>query len=285
MNSNQMINELYDSIKVPNSSKNIYGRYIQGVISNGGDVEKWLNDIIKNNSLDPMKDALDKFDAYFHSVKLAKKTVKNYRTAYKHLSQAVLGFFYANVWAFSKSSLSISPNLCDLIAKNALFASPEVIYKVIAGTAGTKNNIGSGNNYASWDKCTHARVNGIKKGTTVYIKGLPVTADDNTTANLAIKRSILLSRGYNSTHNYRQFRDYEACHIWDNPQDPNYYASIANLVLVPRVFAGLTDHCQPIKDILRYRAWDLFNKTGVLLPCGTSAPIRPKNYNKIVWRL
>lgn len=281
---NQMINELNNSIKVSARSKGAYVRYINNVRNrHGGNVETWLNYIINNKSSDPIKDALNSFDAHFVSVKLAKKTVGSYKTAFKHLSQAVLGLFYANVWAFDNSSLRINTNLYDLIANNALFASGSIICDVMKGKEGRKENKGIGNKYASWDNCTHARVNGVKKGNHVTINGKKVIADDNTIANQAIKRAVLLSRGYNK-HNFRQFRDYEACHIWDNPQDPNYYASLANLVLVPRAFAGLTDHCQPIKELLRYRAWDLFNNTGVIMACGTTSPTMPKNYSKIVWR-
>ncbi len=282
-----MLDELNNSIKVPSRSKSAYARYIGAIVSHGGTVDVWLNSIINNGSLDPMKDALDMFDNHFRGVKLANKTIYNYRTAYRKLSQAVLGLFYAYVWAFDNMILSSRVSLCDLVANNALFASPKVVLDVMNGIDGSRNNIGKGNVYASWDCMQHVRYR-APKGTsvTLTVAGMPTTcvADDNTTANQSIKRAILSSRGYRSIHNFSQFKDYEVCHIWDNPKDPRYYASIANLVLIPRAFAGLTDHCPPIKDLLKYRAWDLFNGTGVTLPI-TSAPMMPSNYSSIVWRI
>ena len=70
---NQMINELNNSIKVSARSKGAYVRYINNVRNrHGGNVETWLNYIINNKSSDPIKDALNSFDAHFVSVKLAK---------------------------------------------------------------------------------------------------------------------------------------------------------------------------------------------------------------------
>ena len=280
-----MLNELNNSIKVPTRSKSAYTRYIGAIVRHGGAVEDWLNDILINGSLDPMNDALVKFDNHFRTVKLSKKTIDNYRTAYRKLSQAVLGLFYAYVWTFDNMKLSSRVNLCDLVAKNALFASPTVVLNVMNGTDGSRNNIGKGNRYASWDCMQHVR-HSAPKGTsvTLTVAGIPTpcVADDNTTANQSIKRAILSSRGYRRIHNFSQFKDYEVCHIWDNPKDPCYYASIANLVLIPRAFAGLTDHCPPIKELLRYRAFDLFNTTRVTLP---STPTMPPYYSSIVWRI
>lgn len=288
MNLQQMITELNNSIYAPNKSKVAYNNYINAIVRRGAPVNDWLNNIIINGprpSLTPEQDALDRFNNYFNGSTLSNNTIGNYQTAYNHLTRAVLGLFYANVWSFYNKGLPNRISICELVSKNALFASGQVVSDVMAGKAGAKNNIGKGNNYASWDNCSHARVNGVKKGTSVFINGSQIIADDNTIANQAIKKAILLSRGYARIHNFRQFKDYQACHIWDNPQNPRFYASIANLVLVPSAFAGLTDYCQPIKDLLRFRAWDLFHNTGVTLPCGTNVPLQPRNYNRIIWRV
>lgn len=40
--------------------------------------------------------------------------------------------------------------------------------------------------------------------------------------------------------------------------DARYHTSVANVVLLPREIAGLTDHCQTVEDLLKYEAWKRF---------------------------
>lgn len=295
MKLSQMLNELNNSIKLPNNSSTNsarvqYPKYISSIINkHGGDVETWLNSVIyssvKGGSPTPMEDALAFFTAHFASMSIAPKTMDNYKRGYRALAESVLGFYYANVWAFSKNIAGQNINLFQLIPQNVLFASADVVKDVINGKAGAKTNLGKGNPYASWDCMIHVRDTKVKKGTPItrHIGGISYSciADDNTTANQAIKRAILLSRGYNVSE-FNKFRDYEACHIWDDPYDPRYYANIANLVLVPRSFADLTDHCDPIKELLRYEAYKRFGNVSV--PIGKSIPACPKKYSSIIWR-
>ena len=107
-------------------------------------------------------------------------------------------------------------------------------------------------------------------------------ADDNTLANRAIKNAVVESFNHKfgpSKIPFGCFKDYETCHIWDLPGDRRYYASIANLVLIPRCLAALTDHFQDVKDLLRKEA---FNRFG-FVPDGEAVPAC-KHYNKITWR-
>ena len=62
--------------------------------------------------------------------------------------------------------------------------------------------------------------------------------------------------------------------------DARYHTSVANVVLLPREIAGLTDHCQAVEDLLKYEAWKRFR----FKPDEEEVPQRPKNYSKIVWR-
>ena len=115
--------------------------------------------------------------------------------------------------------------------------------------------------------------------------------DNNTYANKYIKNAILES--YKACDNEtkrvknlflascitKMFKDYEVCHIWDFPDDRRYYASVANLVLVPRALAQLTDHNNAVKDLLRYRAYCLFE----FWP-SQDKPKKPDYYDDCVWR-
>lgn len=287
-----MLNELNYSIKYSSSLKVQYTNYISAIKNkHGGNVDGWLNSVIysktKGGSPTPMDDALALFDNHFSSISITPKTLSSYRSGYKALAEAVLGFYYANVWAFSSNISRMNINLIQLIPQNVLFASPEVVQAVMDGKYGANTNIGKKNPYASWDCMTHVRNTKQKKGTpvtcTINGKNVICLADDNTVANQAIKRAILLSRGY-KTSDFSKFRDYEACHIWDVPYDPRYYASIANLVLVPRAFADLTDHCEPVKELLRYEAFKRFRSLKCL-PIGPTVLSCPKYYSKIVWRV
>jgi hypothetical protein len=203
-----------------------------------------------------------------------------------------------------------------LIAENTLFASRDVFIKVKSGTLGAdklKNSefkakgikVKFKNEYGSWDYMAHARRVGVKKNTlcndddnrdvTVKIRNKypdviicdEIIADDNTCANNYIKTAILESYKEKfdgnplfilGTKDY--FSDYEACHVWDLPGDRRYYASIGNLVLVPRALAQLTDHCDSVKQLLRYEVWKRFG----FKPDEENEPEKVSYYEKIHWR-
>ena len=285
LNLNQMLNELQNSCKL--QSKNQYVRYIQQLDkANNGQTANWINSAIKGKNLtNPLDYVLQLFDNWRKSYTgtHSQKTISNWKSGYKQLSISVLGIFYANVWAFSNNSNRIDLALCQIVAQNALFADPSLVGAVIKGYAGTKNNIGKGNPHASWDHMTTVRDTKVKKGTTLNISVGGVTytckADDNTNANRYIKQAVSISKGIVRSKT-GDFVDYEACHIWDIPGDPRYYASIANLVLLPRAYGQLSDHCPAVKELLRYEAYKRFG----FLPVGQSIPSMPKYYNQITWR-
>lgn len=93
-----------------------------------------------------------------------------------------------------------------------------------------------------------------------------IKIDDNTYANKAIKNTI--SKDID-------FLNYQVCHIWPGTTyDERYHTHLANLVLIPRVIAGLSDFCPAIIDVLKYRAWELYG----WYPEEESKPVRPEYY-------
>jgi len=93
-----------------------------------------------------------------------------------------------------------------------------------------------------------------------------VVLDDNTWANKALKQTL---------SHIGKFKDFAVCHIW--PQtcyDQRYHTMPANLVLLPRELAGLTDHNREIEQCLQYRAWELYHWH----PEKTPEPTKPDNY-------
>lgn len=91
--------------------------------------------------------------------------------------------------------------------------------------------------------------------------------DDNSYPNSQMKSSMK-KRGIIPT-------GYETCHIWEGTcYDSRYHTCYANLVLLPRAIASLSDHSESIRAILKYRAFKLFG----FKPEGEDDPVCPENY-------
>lgn len=141
---------------------------------------------------------------------------------------------------------SIEPKLIDLIAATAIWVSPNKISlspvypDTKRGRAKEKGNI----------------VDGIR-------------IDDNTYANVAIKKAISGSI---------DFKNYMVCHIWPGTTyDERYHTLLANLVLIPRILANLSDYFNAVIDVLKYRSYELYGWH----PEGTEAPQRPSYYPQV----
>lgn len=260
-------------------------------------VVNWITEIIDNDESfdDPVQAVMDKIAPFISNLK--KKEV----SGFKKFVQAVIGLFYANTWLTMGDHNEL---FCTLIARNALFASKEVVERVKKGELGSVKNMKAAksqeyyNPYASWDYMEHYRDNnarrkGIKK---VYDPGFlnkypgaskVKLVDSNNTANTAIKKAVLETFKQfhpNATFHsnfWKRFQDYEACHVWDYPGEREYYASICNLVLVPRALAQLTDHNEAVKKLLRFEVYKRFK-----FYVGNSKPKMPKKYSKYknLWR-
>lgn len=116
-----------------------------------------------------------------------------------------------------------------------------------------------------------------------------VKLDDNTYANKAIKSVVLAGlKHYGLDVSGIKFDRYEACHIWPGScYNEKYHTSVANLVLLPREIAGLTDHCKAVEDLLKYEAFKRFKfkpdsediKPGEYIP-----DTKPRYYKEVIWR-
>ena len=124
-----------------------------------------------------------------------------------------------------------------LIAETALWAHPETHHRQIRehGSA------------AVYPGIRRLRVGqGEKRGISNK-----VALDDNSYANLVIKRAIGVHRS--------RVVGFECCHIWPNScYDTRYHTVIANLVLIPRALASLTDHDPGVQAAIQYRAYELY---------------------------
>ena len=92
--------------------------------------------------------------------------------------------------------------------------------------------------------------------------------DDNSYPNAQMKASL--------KKRHRIPKGYETCHIWEKTcYDSRYHTCYANLVLLPRAIAALSDHDDNIRDILKYKAFKLFD----FWPSDAPKPIEPpQNY-------
>lgn len=144
-------------------------------------------------------------------------------------------------------------HLSVLIADTALWANPAV-HKWLLSKHLTGAMFPDRRRYKAGKENRGETVNGIR-------------FDDNSYANVAIKRAIGLHRS--------QLVGFEACHIWPKTcYDERYHTVIANLVLLPRALASLTDHDAEIQAALQFRSFELYGWH----PAECSPPQRPAFY-------
>jgi len=145
-------------------------------------------------------------------------------------------------------------HLSVLIAEVALWANPEAHRRLVGQN-------GSG---AYFPSTRRYRVSaGERRGEVRNGERL----DDNTYANHAIKQAIGIKA--------KDVIGFETCHIW--PQtcyDVRYHTNIANLVLIPRPIAGLSDHDPDIQAALQFRSYELYG----WYPAECQPPVRPQFY-------
>ena len=262
-------------------------RAIDGM--NGGKTVDWLK--LAEQDPDPINCLLNQFNKLPNLSITKQGSIDNLRSALRLLGKFV--FENINASVNLNSIKNFEKIACELVAQSAIFCDPNVFDSVKNGKMGSKDNRArKGNLNGAWYHYTKRRAAKNEKRdqtTTQLIDGqvYNVFLDDNTYANIAIKSAIrvglenkyqTLEYLYNSD---TKFRDFEACHIWPNTcYNAQYHTSVANLVLLPRPLAGLTDHCEAVKKILQYKAWELFKWK----PKGALQPNKPKDYNKLKWR-
>ncbi len=148
-----------------------------------------------------------------------------------------------------------TPALITLVAKTTLWANPEVYKRLM-------NYGGSG----AW----YPNARRFKKGE-VEKKGFAKNGerlDDNTYANYACKRALVGT-------NRKLISGFSVCHIWPKTcYDKRYHTNIANLVLMPRAIAGLSDFHTEIQLALQFHSYVLYQ----WYPDNEKQPKRPKLY-------
>lgn len=145
-------------------------------------------------------------------------------------------------------------HLSVLVAETSLWAHPDVHMRLLRKTGSA----------AMFPNVRRARVGqGENRGQTVN----GIRLDDNSYANVAIKRALGLHR--------LDVEGFEARHIWPRTcYDERFHTAIANLVLLPRALAALSDHDSEIQASLQYRAWELYG----WYPDGQAVRQRPAFY-------
>ena len=97
--------------------------------------------------------------------------------------------------------------------------------------------------------------------------------DDNTTPRWA----FLWAHGIPITH-HPSARTF--AHVWEGADDIASYNHLANIVMVPEPFAGLTDKKGPMTRYLRWHAWSVYE----WMPEHASVPQKPEDFDGIVWQ-
>lgn len=232
----------------------------------------WLN--TATNGEDPYQKAMEIWDDSAPNAS-TQKVARSWKAAYHKLVLYVLGQYDADLY-MALNDKSTDLELCKLVARNALFCTAEVAYKVKKGEYGSKENMNNGgNDYYSWFDCSFQRKQGKyeqrgynvtdKQGVKIQFHNHDVLFDDNTQANLAIKNAI--NKGLGLPLSNAKFEGYMACHVWDNScRDNHFHTSVFNLVLLPKSIGGLSDYNNAVKRLLQYESAMRFG-------------VYPQNYN------
>ena len=280
--------QINNKSQLKSKSQKSYVSYVKTLDkANNGKTMEWLKAAISVKD-DPIGRLSELFDSYFAEKGIVAQP--QWKTGLCRLGEYVCGFTNAgaNIHSIKKFDLMA----CQLVAQSAIFCPKEIFHEVQTGDEGAKVNRedkkkeGYDNRYGSWFHYRFKRVSG--KGQTRgdfvksdYIDG-PVRLDDNNQAKNAIKYAVLkgLRKKYGLDGTPQLFKGFEACHIWAKCDDERYHTSVANIVLLPREIAGLTDHCEAVKELLKYEAWKRFS----FKPEDEATPQKPQYYNEVTWR-
>lgn len=244
--------------KIKEESRKSYSGYLTSINQHMGNGISWLiNSVIKNkykkNTPEEMQN-LYKEETNSKTYDVAKKTMQNWGSALGSLGEFIFGHINAQTNIESIENFNLIS--CKLVAQSAIFCSREVFERVKNGELGSPK-YGERNNEGAWYahkyKRAHANENSGCEDSDVIL-------DDNTYANHAIKYAICADlKKYGISISIDAFEGFEACHIWDETcYNKKYHTSVANIVLLPRSIASLTDHCDAVKKLLQYEAWRRF---------------------------
>ena len=110
----------------------------------------------------------------------------------------------------------------------------------------------------------------VDKGAYIDENGKTVYIDDNTQINTKFKKITGM----------KNCEKYMTCHIWEDSKEPEVFSAVANVTLLPAVIGGLSDHCDEVKQLLQYRAYELYEWK----PVTREIPIKPQYYDELVWQ-
>ena len=145
-------------------------------------------------------------------------------------------------------------HLSDLVAETSLWVNPEVHRRLQA----------EGEHAVFFPRVRRYRAGAGERRAEIRAGE---RLDDNSYANNALKRALGLPHG--------TAVGFEVCHIWPaSCYDARCHTAVANLVLVPRPLAGLSDHDPEIQAALKYRSFELY----AWAPPGEPVPERPAYY-------
>lgn len=124
-----------------------------------------------------------------------------------------------------------------------------------------------------------ARANkGLKRGTSVDRDGKVLLLDDNCTPMWA----FMWCHGLAGIS--RQVPGYSLAHIYPSKDYPQSFTHLANLLLVPKYFAGLTDEGGPLLPYLKYHSYEKYRWIPKDNNGGCPSAVKPPGYDLIQWR-
>lgn len=173
---------------------------------------------------------------------------------YRHHLLSHNGRFFAEMENFNgdmrlnRVCSDLKIDLGKLIAATGIWAHPEV-YDELKDSGGC------------WYPDVRRGKRGEKRGKTGN-NGIRI--DDNIYANYAIKMAAGIPPK-------NEIINFQAHH---KTTDPRYHTNIANLVLLPKALASLSDNNKKISLILKFRAFELYH----WYPEDEKRPVRPKDY-------
>lgn len=154
---------------------------------------------------------------------------------------------------FREAADRLQIHLSVLVAETTLWASPDT-YQYLRDQNGT----------GAYFPSTRRAKAGSGERPSQLLNGERL--DSNNYANHAAKRAVGLGRGA---------MGFEVCHVWPlSCYDSRYHSCVANLVLMPRPLASLSDHDSEIASALQFRSYELY----LWHPEEVAVPRRPAFY-------
>lgn len=110
-----------------------------------------------------------------------------------------------------------------------------------------------------------------ERGSYAESGGIQVMLDDN----MAAIEAFLSSNGIKRYHT----ADCQFNHVWPDSRNVNLYTNLANICMSPAFLAKLTDTDQHVRELLRFRAFELYKGFS---PNGDE-PAEPSGYRDLEW--